>query len=295
MQTSTTWFRHLLRAVEVCLWIVGALALGYVGYTWLAAEREQARAMRELEIAPDANVRAQDSAPAFVLGELVGKIEIPRLGLSTAIFEGTVEDSLKKGVGHLAGSSMPGESHNIVLAAHRDTFFRPLRDIQVGDEIDLSGRGEPYRYVVRSTKIVDPTETNVLDATNHAVVTLITCYPFTFVGHAPKRFIVQAEPLRASAPAVAMAVAAPEVAKPDVVKPDVVENDAPPPPSKKIVKPRLAAAVVKKAPEPPTGVIGDPGPDLEDSPEAAPKSHRSHGLRWLGHKIKRLGRKDTAN
>jgi sortase A len=95
-------------------------------------------------------------------------------------------------VGHIPGTALPGEDGNIVLAAHRDTFFRPLRNIQKGDEIALTTLSGAYRYRVESIQIVGPDDVGVLSPTKQPTLTLVTCYPFYFVGSAPKRFIVRA-------------------------------------------------------------------------------------------------------
>jgi sortase A len=95
-------------------------------------------------------------------------------------------------VGHIPGTALPGEDGNIVLAAHRDTFFRPLRNIQKGDEIALTTWNGAFRYRVESIQVVGPDDVGVLQPTSLPTLTLVTCYPFYFVGSAPKRFIVRA-------------------------------------------------------------------------------------------------------
>jgi sortase A len=122
----------------------------------------------------------------------VGQLEIPRVGLSTVVFEGADDDVLDRGAGHLTGSALPGDRGNTVLAAHRDTFFRPLRNVRVGDKVKIHGRSKDHVYVVESTTVVEPDDTYVLDATTQPALTLITCYPFRYIGPAPERFIVRA-------------------------------------------------------------------------------------------------------
>ncbi|MEO8028592.1 MAG: class D sortase, partial [Bryobacteraceae bacterium] len=150
------------------------------------------------QVKTTAKARAAITAPPH--GGLVGKLEIPRLKLSLIVFEGTDEPVLQRGVGHLAGSAMPGDAGNVVVAAHRDTFFRSLNDIQQGDEILFTTPGGAKRYAVESAEVINPTQTEVLNATSTPTLTLITCYPFYFVGHAPKRFIVRARPIDAADP-----------------------------------------------------------------------------------------------
>jgi sortase A len=122
----------------------------------------------------------------------VGRIDIPRLDLSAVVFEGTSDDTLARGVGHLRGSAGPGERGNLVLAGHRDTFFRALRNIRQGDEVNIKGPQGEFEYQVASTTIVDPDRTEVLRPSDSATLTLITCYPFHYIGNAPQRFIVRA-------------------------------------------------------------------------------------------------------
>jgi sortase A len=108
------------------------------------------------------------------------------------VFEGTSDDTLARGVGHLHGTAAPGHIGNLVLAAHRDTYFRALRDIRQGDQISVKAPDGDYQYSVDSTAIVQPTQTEVIRPTDDATLTLITCYPFNYIGAAPERFIVRA-------------------------------------------------------------------------------------------------------
>ena len=128
----------------------------------------------------------------------MGSIEISRLNLSAMVFEGTSDGTLARGVGHLTGSAPPGEPGNLVLAGHRDTFFRKLRGIREGDAITVNAPEGEFEYVVESTAVVSPDATEVLRPGNGATLTLITCYPFRFIGSAPDRFIVRARKVRTS-------------------------------------------------------------------------------------------------
>lgn len=189
----------LLRVLErVCL-AIGIVALGWYGTVRLAAVREQAALSRELE-----NARAVPSAfvhtPARLKTRaLVGRIEIPRLKLSALAREGVDVSTLRGSVGHVPGTAMPGDAGNAAFAAHRDTFFAPLRDVRRGDEVVVTTPAGIHRYAVVSTRIVDPSDVTVLRPTDGRTLTLVTCYPFDYIGTAPRRFIVQAE-LRAAAP-----------------------------------------------------------------------------------------------
>jgi sortase A len=175
---AASWF-------ESFLWVIGCAALGYCAFLWGRAEYDQVQGSRMVD-------RGRfDVKDRPAVGSLVGRIVIPRLRLSAVIFEGTDDRTLDRGVGHLAGSATPGKRGNLVLAGHRDTFFAPLKNIREGDEIDVTGPGGPSRYRVELTQIVAPEATEVLRPTGGATLTLITCYPFRYVGNAPDRFIVR--------------------------------------------------------------------------------------------------------
>jgi sortase A len=112
--------------------------------------------------------------------------------LEVPVFEGTDDFTLNLGAGRIIGTAKPGSSGNIGIAAHRDGFFRGLKDIQEGDEIDLVTAGRRAAYLVDSIRIVTPDDVSVLHARERPSLTLVTCYPFYFVGSAPNRYIVQA-------------------------------------------------------------------------------------------------------
>jgi sortase A len=122
----------------------------------------------------------------------LGVLRIPKLNLVVPVFEGTDDLTLNRGVGRIAGTAQLGGAGNVGIAGHRDGFFRPLKDIRVGDSIELLVESKPVGYVVRSIEIVKPQNTDVLKATGDPQLTLVTCYPFYFVGNAPQRFIVHA-------------------------------------------------------------------------------------------------------
>ena len=124
---------------------------------------------------------------------LLGRMEIPRLGVSVIVAEGTAEATLRRAGGHIPGTSFPGQRGNVGIAGHRDTLFRPLRNIRQNDVITLTTLAGEYRYRVTATEIVSPTDLTVLQSDGHEILTLVTCYPFYFVGPAPDRFIVRAQ------------------------------------------------------------------------------------------------------
>jgi len=126
------------------------------------------------------------------VGEATAMLTIPSIDLTVPVFDGTDELILNRGIGHIEGTARPGTSGNIGLAGHRDGFFRGLQHVELGSHIEVQTLDGSRRYRVSETLIVDPTDVFVLDPTDVPAVTLVTCYPFYFVGHAPQRFIVRA-------------------------------------------------------------------------------------------------------
>jgi len=205
-------------SVERALWWAGVLLLGWCGWTLARARAYQGyeswsldrmRAGRSASLVGylasggDASDRvdapkapstgaAADTDPAPRPGALVGRLDIPRLHLSAIVLEGDDDRTLRLGVGHVPGTALPGRSGNVALAAHRDSYFRPLRGIRAADEIEMTTPRRSYRYRVDSVRIVDPADVEVLRDSSAPSLTLVTCYPFAWVGNAPKRFIVRA-------------------------------------------------------------------------------------------------------
>jgi sortase A len=122
---------------------------------------------------------------------VVGRLEIPRIGVEVMVLKGADPSTLQRGAGWLPDTARPGAG-NAAIAAHRDTYFRPLREIQEGDMIRLTTLDTSYDFRVEWTAVVDPDDTAVLGPTREPVLTLITCYPFYYVGKAPQRFVVRA-------------------------------------------------------------------------------------------------------
>ena len=182
------------RTLERLLLVIGLASLGYFSYILVESYLYQALENRELDAI--LATAPSNAAPALrahpVPGSTIGRIEIPRLNVSAVIRAGSDARTLRLAVGHIAGTAFPGESGNIGLAGHRDTFFRRLSDIRVDDEIRIVTPGATYSFSVERTSVVQPRDTWVLNATPTPVVTLVTCYPFTYIGSAPERFIVRA-------------------------------------------------------------------------------------------------------
>lgn len=192
----------MARTVERLLFAIGVCALGWFAIGEIHAAREQAALSRELEAARDA--AAVSGSPAAAAGTgaaprtlarraLIGRIEVPRLRLSALAREGVDIRTLRGSVGHVPGTALPGEPGNAAFAAHRDTFFRPLAGIKTDDTVLVTTPDGVHRYRVFATRVVQPSDVSVLRSGQLSQLTLVTCYPFDFVGSAPQRFIVQAE------------------------------------------------------------------------------------------------------
>jgi sortase A len=189
--------RALLRRLQYVFWIAGALLCGWYAGVYFHQRAFQASENRRLEDMLSSTRPHEVPAPPShwsrpATGSLVGRLEIPRLRMSAIVLEGSDSRTIGLGVGRIPETAEPGESGNVVLSAHRDTFFRPLRKIRTGDRIAMVTRGGSYQYVVDWTAVVDPSDTATLKATPVRSLTLVTCYPFHYVGPAPQRFIVRA-------------------------------------------------------------------------------------------------------
>jgi sortase A len=191
--------KFFARVIEIC----GVVLLIYCAFIWGRGQLFQARQKEFIESLARQRQAAVTSPSASDLpthiplatGAPIAEISIPRLNLSTVVVEGTGDAELKLGAGHVSGTALPGVAGNIVIAAHRDTFFRPLRNINVGDKIVLNTGREAAEYVVEATRVTTPDDIAVMQAHGEPELTLITCYPFNFIGSAPDRFIVHAKPV----------------------------------------------------------------------------------------------------
>ena len=210
--TSRLRFRRLERG----LLILGLLLLGYWSYGFFESRGFQSAESRKLEVArSEMESRAPEvgtSDAAFIgkpgsdppkhaveRGSVLGRIEIPRLHLSAIVAEGVDMKTLGHAVGHVPSTALPGRPGNCALAGHRDSFLRGLGGVRVNDVIRLVTSERTYNYQVEWSVVVDPHRVDVMDPTTDRSLTLITCYPFAFVGHAPQRFIVRARQVEAVA------------------------------------------------------------------------------------------------
>jgi sortase A len=198
-----------LRALEAILLVVGIAAVTWLGWSRFATARDQDTWARELEAqiavrqAPPAtregiSATAPLARPAktAAINQVVGRLELQRVGLSAIAREGTDPAILERAVGHIPGTALPGDSGNAAFAGHRDTFFRSLQRVRAGDEIVVTTHTGRHHYVVRDTQVVSPRDVSVLDPTPLPTLTLVTCYPFRYIGSAPERFIVRADLVR---------------------------------------------------------------------------------------------------
>jgi sortase A len=185
----------VLAHAERLLWAAGALCLGYCLVLGVQVRGSQniAKGIGQPQEAVGGVTRHASAAEG-----VIGRIEIPALALSAPITSDFDVNSLRMGVGHIPGTAMPGGLGTVGLAGHRDSFFRPLRRIAPKMEVRLIDRNGIYHYVVDSTEIVSPEKVGVLDIAARPELTLITCFPFDYIGAAPRRFIVHAHLLSAS-------------------------------------------------------------------------------------------------
>jgi sortase A len=189
--------RRFIRWTRRVLMLTGVLAFAYVALTLFNARLFQKAASSTLE----SQIQAAGLHPSIQAknvvkeGDLLGRIEIPRIGMSVMVLQGTTSKSLRLGVGHINGTALPGESGNIGIAGHRDTFFRGLKDVHRDDEVLLQTTSGIARYEVDWIQITAPGDGGILSLTKEPGLTLVTCYPFHYIGPAPERFIIHAHRL----------------------------------------------------------------------------------------------------
>ena len=180
--------------------LTGALAFACWGYLMLrqacfqkAASRVLQQQIAKASTSPQHDVlQAHEAAIPLRHGEMIGRLEIPRVNVSVIVLEGADSSVLDVAAGRIPGTALPGLSGNVGIAAHRDTFFRSLREIRVQDRLSFRTPAGIFQYAVESTEVVEPSDTGVLRQNAGEELTLVTCYPFNYIGSAPKRFIVHA-------------------------------------------------------------------------------------------------------
>jgi sortase A len=169
-----------LRRISHLLFAISAAAFCYCAFVLGSSWEFQQRASREL------------AQPVGMQEDLIGRLEIPRLKISVIVAQGSDEATLRKAAGHIEGTAFPGDPGNVGIAAHRDTFFRPLRHIRPNDLVVVETLRGRYCYRVVGTEVVKSDAVGVLAPTAHQILTMVTCCPFYYVGSAPYRFIVRA-------------------------------------------------------------------------------------------------------
>lgn len=206
------------RVLEVACWVTSVALLALWSVVFFGGEIERNQAIAEFgqmhagsvassdDSAPDparrrpaasiehGSVAAVSAALAAVApaASPIALLRIPRLALEVPVFADTSERNLIRGAGWIEGTAAPGADGNIAIAAHRDRYFRALKDVAVGDIVELESLAQRREYRITGLSIVQPDDTSWLSATSTATITLVTCYPFYYVGHAPKRYIVRA-------------------------------------------------------------------------------------------------------
>jgi len=195
--------RRLVRAwIEIALLVTGVVLLAVFG----AAQLDRYRTSRDLlhafpaagsaaraDVTPeDPTIESAGGAVAEAAGSPLAVLHIPGIHLDVPVLDGTDVVTLNHAAGRIAGTALPGEDGNIGIAAHRDGFFRNLGKVRVGDSIELETRNGVATYVVEQTQVVMPNDVSVLDPQVAPAITLVTCYPFHYLGRAPQRYVVTA-------------------------------------------------------------------------------------------------------
>lgn len=199
-------------AVRYFFLAIAIVCLGLYGYAYFERGLYQTYASREFDRRPERTVavaasddpivpigrvahssRKSESSPDLPSASaLIGRLSVPRLHLTGMVREGIDQNTLQLAIGHIPGMALPGQPGNVGVAGHRDTFFRALKDLKTGDEIQFSTSSGDFQYTVESLIIVEPDNVSALAETSGNVLTLVTCYPFSYIGAAPRRFVVRA-------------------------------------------------------------------------------------------------------
>ena len=188
---------RLQKALGCALILAGALAFAFWAASMLKQFWIQRAARQMLESTHEYQARRQNGGSGYrqagpKMGDVIGQLEIPRIHISVMVLEGSRPTILDGAAGHIEGTALPGPVGNVAIAAHRDTFFRSLREIHTNDIIRLTTAQGDFQYSVVGIEVVEPSDIRVLRQTTEAELTLVTCYPFYYIGAAPKRFVVHA-------------------------------------------------------------------------------------------------------
>lgn len=196
---------YQLKKLSLLLVICGVLFLGIGAYQFFETKSNQNESLEEAKsLLKESNQKnvSETMKPTFPLdfdpstGETVGMLHIPKLESDLPIVEGTDEDELSHGVGHYAGTSYPLQNDQIVLSGHRDTVFRRMGELKLGDILTVQLPYGEFSYEIVETKIVDANDRSIIVPTSpDEVLTVTTCYPFSYIGNAPDRYIINAHPI----------------------------------------------------------------------------------------------------
>lgn len=194
-----------MKFISYVLMIVGVGFLAFGGYKWYMTTSAQSEAASEAQALIDernANLAEDDFDPLEAaknfnpeMGETAGILHIPKLEADLPIIEGTHEDELERGVGHYQGTAYPLQNEQIVLSGHRDTVFRDMGELEIGDHLVVQMEYGDFTYEITETKIVSADDRTIIVPHHEEVLTLTTCYPFNFIGYAPDRYIIYAYPV----------------------------------------------------------------------------------------------------
>lgn len=191
----------MLKYIGNLLIIAGIVCIGVFGYEFFKTEQQQKNALAEAEEQIEKAQVSEEAADISIedfeanTGDAVGTLEIPKLGKTLPIVEGTDPDDLDKGVGHLKNSVWPGQGEQILLSGHRDTVFRNFDQIEIGDPFIVHMPYGTYTYEIKETEIVPEDDTSVIRSMGEEVLVVTTCYPFHYIGSAPDRFVAYAYPV----------------------------------------------------------------------------------------------------
>jgi sortase A len=191
--------------VQYFFLVIAVVCLGLYGYAYVERVVYQNYESREFDRALERSATAVAASSDQIRsighpsrtspkpsGAVIGRLSVPRLHLSAMVREGVDRNTLLLAVGHIPATALPGEPGNVGVAGHRDSFFRGLRDLRKGDEIQFSTLQGGFTYMVESIIIVQPDNVAVLAPSTENMLTLVTCYPFSYVGSAPRRFVAKA-------------------------------------------------------------------------------------------------------
>lgn len=191
----------MLKYISMILLVTGLSLVGYGGYHYFHTKQSQQQSLDQAnQIGPATAINvleAEKIAKEFkpVTGDVIGVLSIPVIESELPIVEGTDEDDLEKGVGHFRGTAYPLQEDQIVLSGHRDTVFRRMGELKIGDELIVKVSYGEFVYVISDTKVVDADDRTIIQSTApNEILTVTTCYPFTFIGNAPERYIITAHP-----------------------------------------------------------------------------------------------------